>query len=52
MATKAIPYAKIMKMKVTRKSHWNITVGCGCSSLSKRLRTVVQQRSCYLFVPL
>ena len=27
VATKAIPYAEIMKMKATRKSHRNITVG-------------------------
>ena len=27
VATKAIPYAEIMKIKATRKSHRNITVG-------------------------
>ena len=27
VATKAIPYAEIMKMKAMRKSHRNITVG-------------------------
>ena len=27
VATKAIPFAEIMKMKATRKSHLNITVG-------------------------
>ena len=56
VATKVIPLAEIMKMKATRKSHWNITVGVnakgGGSSLSERLMTVVQPRRCYRFVPL